>query len=107
MTFTQYMFPNGRKVPEFIERPEPIEKLADELMDAGWSFEIECFPDTQVVHMDCCNDDGQLAVQVCKNGPDVPPTVDKMVTAAHAEWIRRGKPKASDPWNLEPQDLIG
>jgi len=94
MNFTQYVFPNGRRKPEFIQRPEPIEKLAQELIDAGWTFEIECFPDTQVVNMDCCDADEALAMRCCRNGPAVPGMVDEMVTVAHAEWVRRGKPRA-------------
>lgn len=92
--FTQYKFPDGRRVPESIERPVIIEALAKELIEAGWQFEIEIFPDTKLVNMDCCNDDEQLACEQCTNGPAVPTCVDELVQDAHANWMARGKPKA-------------
>lgn len=39
--FTQYMRPNGRKVPCEIERPEEIEKEAHRFIQAGGVFESE------------------------------------------------------------------
>jgi hypothetical protein len=98
MNFIQFMFPHGRQEPVSIPRPEPIEAMAKELEAAGWRFEIECFPGTQMVSMDCCDLDEQLSSEVASNGPAVPPTVDAMVQKAHTEWLRRGKPKA----NLSP-----
>jgi hypothetical protein len=94
MKFTQFFFPNARRFPVTIGVPEEIELLAKELDDNGWRFEIECFPDTQIVNMDCCDNEGQLANAICKNGPSVPSTVQDLVRAAHASWLRKGKPKA-------------
>lgn len=94
MKFTQFVFPNGRRRPEIIDMPEEIEKLAGELRDAGWSFEIECFPETQLVHMDCCDEFNCLSMQVCRNGPAVPVKVKQLVQEAHAAWVECGKPLA-------------
>lgn len=95
MEFTQYVFPNGRRRPEVIDRPPDIEAKAKELQAAGWEFEIECNPDSQLVHMDCCDDERQLANRFCRNGPDVPVKVDELVNEAHLTWLVRGKPKAA------------
>ncbi len=94
MNFTQFKFPHGRRVPENIKRSEAIEKLATELESAGWSFEVEINPDSQIVHMDCCDEDRALANRVCRNGPQVPVKVDELVTEAHQLWTAEGKPRA-------------
>lgn len=94
MKFTQFMFPDGRRNAESIDRPPEIERLADELMAAGWSFEIECHPDTQLVHMDCCDDDRAISNRICRNGPQVPVKVDELVTEAHGAWVNEGRPAA-------------
>lgn len=95
MRFTQFRFPHGTPKDAEIAMPAPVEALAKELSDAGWSFECELFPDTQLFHADCCDEEDPIADVDCLNGPDVPETVAKLVDAAHAEWVRRGKPKAS------------
>jgi hypothetical protein len=94
MRFIQFKFPNGRRVEEAIERSPEIEQQACDLWDAGWSFEIECNPDTQIVHMDCCDEDRVLANRVCRNGPQVPVKVDELVEEAHTVWLTENKPKA-------------
>lgn len=93
MRFTQFLFPNGRRHEESINMPPEIESKAAELERAGWSFEIECHPDTQVVYMDCCDPDEALANRLCRNGPDVPVKVEELVNEAHRNWIARGQPK--------------
>jgi hypothetical protein len=94
MKFTQFKFPNGHRVPERIDRPEEIEKMAHELWQSGWSFEIEINPDTQIVHMDCCDEDEALANRLCRNGPAVPDKVDELVRESHAVFVNRNRPKA-------------
>jgi len=97
MRFTQFLFPNGRKKPNDIVMPEETERLAGELQGAGYSFEIEVFPDTQVVSMDCCDLEGQLASEACPNGPDVPVAVEKLVRRAHQRWKQEGGKPSSSP----------
>jgi hypothetical protein len=82
MKFTQFVFPHGRKKAVFIDMPHEIESMAERIVAAGFNFEIECFPDTQIVNMDCCNDDKQLACEVTQNGPDVPKAVERLVKSA-------------------------
>lgn len=88
MKFTQFVFPHGSRKDVEIERPDEIEKLAEELFRAGYRFEIECHPGTQMVHGDCSDDEGCLAVFICQNGPEVPGEVDELVREAHAAWRR-------------------
>lgn len=94
MDFTQYIFPNGRRKSTSIPMSNEIEAKAHELQEAGFGFEIECFPDTQVIHMDCCDEEAPIADESCSNGPDVPGTVEKLVTNAHSRWVELGKPRA-------------
>lgn len=84
MRFVQYLFPDGRKREEVIEMPPEIERKAQALEAAGWQFEIECFPDTQMVHMDCSNEERVLANRVVRNGPQVPIKVEELVNEAAA-----------------------
>lgn len=95
MKFTQFVFPAGRQREEHINMAPDIEALAAELAAAGWRFEIECHPDTQMVNMDCCDDEEPIAVELVANGPGVPAAVEKLVRDAHAAWIASGKPAAS------------
>jgi hypothetical protein len=92
--FTQFLFPNGRRAPVEIDMPPEVEAKAEELRKAGWSFETECFPDTQIVHADCCDDDDVLADEVCSNGPDVLVMVERLVRKAHERWTVLGRPAA-------------
>jgi hypothetical protein len=94
MLFTQFIFPHGRRQTVVIDMPLKIESKAEELQLSGWSFEIECFPDTQMVHMDCGNGDEPLANYICQNGPDVPVKVTELVNTAYEAWTRQGKPRA-------------
>ncbi len=94
MTFTQFMFPNGHRKVEVIDVPDDVEALATELNRVGWQFEIECNPRNNVITIDCCDIDEQLASRVCRNDKQVPVKVLELVREAHEHWIARGKPNA-------------
>jgi hypothetical protein len=94
MEFTQFMFPDGRRKPNSIKMPEDVEALAHDLEGAGWRFEIECFPDSQVVHADCCDAEEPLASGVCPNGEQVPIMIEAMVREAHGLWVKADRKKA-------------
>lgn len=72
--FTQYMRPNGRKVPVEINRPPKIEAVAKELIAAGFVFEIEhTMSNSVVMYVTNAKDEEDLAaIEVCPNGPEVP-----------------------------------
>lgn len=87
MKFTQFIFPHGRKEEISIEVAPDIEKMAQELVAAGYAFEIECqtaftYPGA-IVYMDCCNAQVELANEACENGPRVPEKVVSLVKKAY------------------------
>jgi hypothetical protein len=92
--FTQFLFSDGRVRSDYIEMSNEISALAEELRKEGWSFEIECFPGTGLIHADVCDDEEPIADETCKNGPEVPAMIERLVRSAHAAWIERGRPKA-------------
>ena len=94
MRFIQCLFPRGRRVSNIIDMDTETERLAHELQDAGWTFEIECFPDSQLINMDCSDNEESLWTEICPNGPNVPGAVKKLTAKAHEIWTKRGKPKA-------------
>lgn len=105
--FTQFMFPNGERKPMPFEGADAdTELLAEELRAAGWRFEIECHPGTQMVHADCCNEEGQLALILERNGPAVPPAIEAMIKQAWARWVALGKPRADNPAVFEDPETI-
>lgn len=86
--FTQYLRPNGKKTEVSIERPEYIETLADEFTEKGGYFECE---ELSTGHASFTAGhpsvlDGDIAIEVVMNGPDVPEAVDRLVHKAH-EWM--------------------
>lgn len=79
--FTQYMLPNGRKSQVTIERSAEIEAKAQKIIEAGYDFECEMLR-TGEIHLDCCNTERQIAVEVVPNGPEVVAAVDRIVERA-------------------------
>lgn len=82
--FTQYLLPNGQRREVDIDRPANIADLADKLIARGHRFEIEMLRDMQTVSMTITsNEPGEpdVAIKLCKNGPDIPNAVDTMITA--------------------------
>lgn len=90
--FTQYLRPNGVTLHRTFEASREVEALADELVAAGYRFEVELLSSGHV-HMDCCgpvlhdrSDDGAIALELCDNGPPVEAAVERLVRGAHAAW---------------------
>jgi hypothetical protein len=83
--FTQYLRPNGEKRPTSIERSPEIEALAHKVIAAGGKFECEELMNG-ICSFTCIgiiNDEQQdIAIQLCPNGPKVPETVDQVVREA-------------------------
>lgn len=83
--FTQYLRPDGRRKSVEIIRSQPIMDKAEQIIAAGYSFEIEELSNGMISmtisgydpHID---EDGDVAHEICANGPDVPAKVDKMIT---------------------------
>lgn len=82
MKFTQYLLPDGQKLPMEVERPAEIENKAAELVRLGCFFEIEILR-TGLVNMDCQQGGDCICGELCSNGPPVPEHVDKLVNRAY------------------------
>lgn len=88
--FTQYLRPDGRKTPVEIDRGSYIEELAREFIKSGGYFECEELTTGHASftagHMDY--PDGDIAIEVVRNGPMVPAAVDRLVEKA-VKWLRK------------------
>lgn len=92
--FTQYLRPNGRMTLVEISRPDEIEKLATEVIEAGGRFECEELR-TGHASLTVSYDGDDIAIELCRNGPEVPHAVDRLVRIAHGKLqiIGKGKDK--------------
>jgi hypothetical protein len=84
--FTQYLQPHGRKRMVEVERSPEIEQLAQEFIARGGYFECEALltghASLTAGHPDA--EEGDIAIELVMNGPDVPEAVDRLVRKAHA-----------------------
>lgn len=83
--FTQYVLPTGRQKQVSIERPDNIVTEAMALIDKGYRFECEILTDMDTVSLTVVgpDDDGDIAIELCKNGPGLlGPAVDRLVAQA-------------------------
>lgn len=86
--FTQYLMPDGRKRETSIDRGDDVERMAHEIIDKGYRFEIEMLQTGQIsMTVSDPEEEEDVACEICNNGPDVPPTVDRLVTEAHARLL--------------------
>lgn len=92
MKLTRYCPPHGRREAISIEIGPKIEALAIELGRAGWSFEVAPLSVAGMVHLDCCNEDEQLAADIVPDGPRMCEAVSRLVQRAYEEWGLRGRP---------------
>lgn len=81
--FTQYLRPDGRKRAVSIERPAEVVEVAHRLITAGYRFECE---ELATGHVSLTvvdpHDEGDIAIQVVPNGPEVPNAVDRLIADA-------------------------
>jgi hypothetical protein len=80
--FTQYLRPNGRRRQVSIERPSLVEKMADHVISRGYVFECEELSNG-TCSLTVTNDEGDLEVELCRNGPEVSDAVDVLVKRAY------------------------
>lgn len=76
--FTQYLMPDGRKQIIHIDLDEEYEILAEKIIADGNVFEIEVLTTGQI-SMTISDDEGDLFIEVCDNGPEVPIHVLKLI----------------------------
>ena len=80
--FTQYLMPDGRKKTVNIDRPHAVAAKAGKLLSLGYRFECEMLSDYTTISLTIVHDDhedGDVAIEVIQNGPDVPGAVDQMI----------------------------
>lgn len=78
--FTQYLRPNGTPRDAGIKRPAHIVKKAQEIINAGYHLECEVLQDGQVSFAIADREEEvDLAIEVCNNGPEVPDAVDRLI----------------------------
>ena len=97
--FTQYMMPDGRKVPKFIDRPKEVEKKSKAVIEAGGAFEMEMLnvpPPLPNVSITCAYQDDDISHKICRNGPDVLDAIDLVVDEAHRIVVLGEKVKEED-----------
>ena len=80
--FTQFHLPNGQRTLQQVDRPEIIELIAHGLIARGVRFEIEILRTGEVSMEAVIGDDTTLAIDIVKNGPDVPLAVDRLIQTA-------------------------
>lgn len=81
--FTQYLRPDGRRKEISISRPPAIATKAQAIIAAGYRFECEVLnvpPGFQNISLTITGDKGDVAIELCRNGPEVGPAVDKLIT---------------------------
>lgn len=103
--FTQYLRPDGRKQSVSIERPADIETRAQAIIDAGYSFECEELntnpPRVSFTVASPREDEGDIAIKICVNGPDVPKTVDLLVREVYLKINGYRGTKGARDWRNE------
>lgn len=85
ISFTQYILSNGRQKQISIERPDIIAVEAQALINKGYRFECEVLTDMETVSLTVVgpDDDGDVAIELCKNGHGLlGPAVDRLVAQA-------------------------
>jgi hypothetical protein len=84
--FTQYLMPDGRKSPQFIDRPEEVEGKAKAVVEAGGWFEMEMLnvpSGLPNVSITCAYQGDDLVMELAVNGPPVVKAVDAVVEEAY------------------------
>jgi len=84
--FTQYLRPDGRKRAVTTDCAPEVEALAEEFMAAGGKYECEELT-TGHVSLTAVYDFEDIAIEVCPNGSDVPPCVEKLIRRS-VKWLK-------------------
>lgn len=87
--FTQYLRPTGKKVQVEIDRHPDVERDAYAFINSGGYFECEELTTghASLTAGHLSYDEGDVAIEVVLNGPDVPAAVDRLVEKA-CKWLR-------------------
>jgi len=78
--FTQYVRPNGRTRPIEIDVPDEVGEKALKVIERGGKFEAECIDGD--ISLTCHYEDEDIAIELCRNGPEVPKAVETLIENA-------------------------
>ena len=79
--FTQFLRPDGRTKTISIDRPDTVAAVARTILDQGYRFECEVLTTGDVSLTITNDDDGDVDVEVTKNGPGlIGEAVDRLIT---------------------------
>jgi hypothetical protein len=84
--FTQFLPPDDRERQLSIERPADIMAKAEEILFAGYHFEIEELQ-TGEIHMTVSEGDEDFDGEICTNDEAIPDTVDILINRFHANHL--------------------
>ncbi len=87
--FTQYILPDGTKKPVEIDLGPEIETLANDIIQAGFVFEIEILSNG-MVSATISDDEADHAHSITPNGPQVPEGIISMIRKFHDAQIKNG-----------------
>lgn len=76
--FVQYMRPDGHQKLIYITIDEDYDRRANVILNEGFVFEIEVLT-TGEVSMTISNDEADLFIEICENGPAVVEHVKKLI----------------------------
>lgn len=79
--FTQYLLPNGRMEVITIDMPEPVERAAQALIEAGCHFDAEILT-TGLISLTCEEGEDLLSIEVCENNEAVLKAVENLIREA-------------------------
>lgn len=83
--FTEYMLPDGRTRPQWIDRPNDIEMKANALIMLGFRFEIEVLTSGMVSAEIRSSDRERLVVNcIAPNGPGLEVGLDRMIERGYS-----------------------
>jgi hypothetical protein len=82
--FTQYFMPDGHQKPMSVKVEDAVSAFAQSLIAKGYRFECEMLSDYQTISLTVVNpeDTQDIAIVLCQNGPEVIPSVSKLVKDA-------------------------
>lgn len=79
--FTQYLLPDGKKVPIYIDMDIETEIKATILLENGFHFDAEVLS-TGLVSFTCEDDEEPISIEICENGPMVENAIRNLIDNA-------------------------
>ncbi len=76
--FTQFLSPNGKQMPQWIQRPAHTTDKARRIIGAGYSLHVEQLSDGNV-SLTITDEHADHAIETCRNGVEIPDAVDRLI----------------------------